>query len=454
MNLGDIAENTLLKAGIILLVLGMAIYFLYPFFPIGDVVNLGLDLKGGTRIVLEAEGVDDMSPDERDKTIERIVTILNNRVNQYGLTEPTIRPLGDKRVEVELPGTTDPQVARRLIGRTALLEFKKVVDSGAPGTNLSPENLSQEVVYGREQENGERRPYILQKDPLMTGGVLDDASVRTTQSSENPIIVSLQFNQEGSRQFANVITSLEPNQDRIAIVLDDVVQSSPVISQGIWDSANNTNSIDQATIEGDFTADEAERLAVVLRAGALPVEVNTIQEKTVGPSLGEDAIQAGVTTILVGFILVLLFMPLRYRWLGVIADLVLIFNMLIMFGALSLFEATLTLPGIAGVILTIGISVDANIIIFERIREELANGKSGVASVRDGFKKSLSTVIDANLTTLATALILMYFGTGPVRGFAITLTIGIVGSLFCALFVTRFLLEETWFKSRVTNISE
>lgn len=451
MNFGDIAENTLLKAGIILLVLGLAIYFLYPFFPIGDVVNLGLDLKGGTRIVLEAEGIDEMSPDERDKTIERIVTILNNRVNQYGLTEPTIRPLGDKRVEVELPGTTDPEVARRLIGRTALLEFKKVVETGSPGSSLSPNNLSQEVIYGREQENGQRRPYIVQKDPLMTGKVLKDASVRTSQSAENPIFVSLSFNNEGAREFADVITSLEPNQDQLAIVLDNVIQSAPVISQGIWDSAQNTNSIGQATIEGDFSADEAKRLAVVLRAGALPVEVNTIQQKTVGPSLGEDAIQAGVTTILVGFALVLLFMPLRYRWLGLIADLVLVFNMFIMFGALSLFDATLTLPGIAGVILTIGISVDANIIIFERIKEEIANGKSGVASVRDGFQKSLSTVVDANLTTLATALILMYFGTGPVRGFAITLTIGIVGSLFCALFVTRFLLEETWFKTKVTK---
>ncbi len=451
MNFGDIAENTLLKAGIILLVFGLAIYFLYPFYPIGDVVNLGLDLKGGTRIVLEAEGIDDMSPDKRDKTIERIVTILNNRVNQYGLTEPTIRPLGDKRVEVELPGTTDPEVARRLIGRTALLEFMKVVKTGSPGTSLSPNNLSQEVIYGREQENGERRPYMVQKEPLMTGKVLEDASVRTSQSAENPIFVSLSFNNEGAKKFANVITNLEPNKDQLAIVLDKVVQSAPVISQGIWDSAQNTNSIGQATIEGDFTADEAKRLAVVLRAGALPVEVNTIQQKTVGPSLGEDAIQAGVTTILVGFVLVLLFMPFRYRWLGVIADLVLVFNMLIMFGALALFGATLTLPGIAGVILTIGISVDANIIIFERIREELANGKTGVASVRDGFQKSLSTVLDANLTTLATALILMYFGTGPVRGFAITLTIGIVGSLFCALFVTRFLLEETWFKTKVTQ---
>ena len=449
MNLSNLGENTLLKAGIIVLVFGLAVFFLYPFFPVDDVINLGLDLKGGTRIVLEAEGVEDMSTEERDRTIERIVTILKNRVNQYGLTEPTIRPLGDKRVEVELPGTTDPEVARRLIGRTALLEFLKVVDSGSPGSNLSPNNLSQEVIYGRQQENGERAPYLVQKTPLMTGKVLKNAEVKTSQRAENPIFVSLQFNSEGAEKFAEVITGLEPDQDRIAIVLDNIVQSAPVISQGIWDSAQNSNSIARATIEGDFSADEAKRLAVVLRAGALPVEVNEIQKKTVGPSLGQDAIRAGVTTIIVGFVLVLLFMPLRYRWLGVIADLVLIFNMLIMFSALAAFGATLTLPGIAGVILTIGISVDANIIIFERIKEELASGKSGVPSIRDGFQKSLSTVIDANLTTLATALILMYFGTGPVRGFAITLTIGIIGSLFCALFVSRFLLEETWFGKKV-----
>ncbi len=453
MNLGDLGENTLLKAGIIILVFGLVIYFLYPFYPVDNVINLGLDLKGGTRIVLEAEGVEDMSTEEKNRTIERIVTILNNRVNQYGLTEPTIRPLGEKRVEVELPGTTDPEVARRLIGRTALLEFQKVVNSGSPGSSLSPQNLSQEVIYGRKQEDGERAPYLVQKTPLMTGKVLKDAEVKTSQRSENPIFVSLQFNDQGAQKFADVITNLEPNKDRIAIVLDNVVQSAPVISQGIWDNAQNSNSINRATIEGNFTADEAKRLAVVLRAGALPVEVNEIQKKTVGPTLGDDAIRAGVTTIVVGFLLVLLFMPLRYRWLGVIADIVLIYNMLIMFGALAIFDATLTLPGIAGVILTIGISVDANIIIFERIKEEIANGKSGVASVRDGFKKSLSTVIDANLTTLATALILMYFGTGPVRGFAITLTIGIIGSLFCALFVSRFFLEETWFKNKLPSVS-
>ncbi|MFP3953075.1 MAG: protein translocase subunit SecD [Candidatus Acetothermia bacterium] len=449
MNVKNIRQNKLIKAGLIVVVLGLVLFFLYPYFPIDDVINLGLDLKGGTRIVLQAEGIDDMSGEERSKTIDRIVTILNNRVNQYGLTEPTIRPLGDKRVEVELPGTTDPEVARRLIGRTALLEFQKVVKSGSPGGSLSQTNQSQEVIPGREGDEGESIPYLVQKTPLMTGKILKDATVKTSQDPQNPIFVSLEFNSEGATTFAEVIKGLEPNQDRIAIVLDGVVQSAPVISQSIWDTAQNSNSIGRATIEGDFTADEAKRLAVVLRAGALPVEVNVLEQRTVGPSLGQDAIHAGVLTILVGFILVLLFMLLRYRWLGIVADIVLIFNMLIMFAALSMFEATLTLPGIAGVILTIGISVDANIIIFERIKEAVASGKTGTASIRDGFNKSLSTVVDANLTTLATAIILMYFGTGPVRGFAITLAIGIVGSLFCALVVSRFFLEETWFGKKI-----
>lgn len=453
MNLKKMHQNDLIKAGLIVIILGLVLFFLYPYYPINEVINLGLDLRGGTRIVLEAEGIEKMSSEERSKTIDRIVTILNNRVNQYGLTEPTIRPLGDKRVEVELPGTTDPEVARRLIGRTALLEFQKVVKSGSPGGTLSQQNLSQEVIYGRENENGQQVPYLVQKTALMTGSILKDAEVKTSSRAQNPIYVALEFNKEGAKQFADVISNLQPNEDRIAIVLDGIVQSAPVISEDIWNTAQNSNSIGRATIEGTFTADEAKRLAIVLRAGALPVEVNELEHRTVGPSLGQDAIHAGVLTISVGFLLVLFFMPARYRWLGIVADLVLIFNMLIMFGALSLFGATLTLPGIAGVILTIGISVDANIIIFERIKEAVVSGKTGTASIRDGFDKSISTVVDANLTTLATAIILMYFGTGPVRGFAITLTIGIVGSLFCALLVSRFLLENTWFGKKIPAVS-
>ena len=444
-----LSRDYIWKLGVILAVLAVIGFFLYPFYPIDNVINLGLDLQGGTRMVLEAQGLEGQTKQQRQDTIDRIVTILNNRVNQYGLSEPTIAPLGEERVLVELPGTTDPQAARQLIGRTALLEFRKVVEAFPPGEKPVSTDPSEEILYGRENEQGNRPGYVVKKTPLMTGRVLSDAKVRTSQRAQNPIFVALDFNDEGARKFADVVRSLEPEEDRIAIVLDSVIQSAPVITQGIWDEANNANSLDKATIQGDFSSEQAKRLAIVLRAGALPVEVDIIEESTVGPTLGEDAIQAGMFTIVIGFVLILLFMPLRYRFLGLVADLVLVLNMLIMMAGLSAFKATLTLPGIAGVILTIGISVDANIIIFERIKEERLNGKSIQAAVRSGFQKSLSTVLDANLTTLATAIILMYFGSGPLQGFAITLTIGILGSLFCALFVTRFLLEDTWFGERL-----
>lgn len=445
MNIKQLSQERLLKLAVIIAVIGIFVYFLYPFYPLDEVVNLGLDLKGGTRIVLQAKNIENKSQQEKQEIIDRIVTILNNRVNQYGLSEPTIAPLGQERVLVELPGTTDPSVANQLIGSTALLEFQKVVKSGTPGEELIPTSASQEVLIGESNDDGKKIPYLVQKTPLMTGKVLSDANVRTSQNPQTPIYVSLRFTDEGGKQFSEVIRGLEPNQDRLAIVLDNVVQSAPVISQDIWNQANKGQSIKRASIEGNFSADRAERLAIVLRAGALPTEVEQIDFQSVGPTLGNDAIRAGAITILIGFVLILLFMPFRYRWLGIVADLVVIFNMLIMFGVLSMFGATLTLPGIAGVILTIGISVDANIIIFERIKEERRMGKSGVSAIREGFSKSLSTVLDANLTTLATAIILIYFGTGPLRGFAITLTIGIIGSLFCALYVTRFLLQETSF---------
>lgn len=449
-----IDRETGLKIGLIALVLGLVLFFLFPFYPVNKVVNLGLDLRGGIRIVLQAEGVKKMSPEEQDRAINKIVTILNNRVNQYGLSEPNIAPLGESRVLVELPGTTKKQTARRLIGKTAMLEFKKVVKVGRPGEELIPQNPSQQVLWGREQ----KVQYLVQETPLMTGKVLANAEVRTSSRTQNPIYVSLKFNQQGAKKFADVIRRLQAGQDRIAIVLDGVVQSAPVISQGIAETAQTQDKIQRATIEGDFSTKEAKQLSIVLRAGALPVDVNIVRSTSVGPTLGADAIRAGMITIVVGFLLILLFMPFRYKFLGVVADLVLIFNMLIMFGGLSMLRATLTLPGIAGIILTIGISVDANIIIFERIKEERINGKSPSAAVRSGFDKSLSTVLDANLTTLATAFILIYFGGGPVKGFGITLAIGIVGSLFCALLVTRLLLEETFFGDHIpvkaTSVSQ
>jgi len=259
----------------------------------------GIEHQGGTRIVLETESLGSMSEEEKTQTIERIINIMDKRVNRYGITQATLKSLDDNKIEVKVPASVDPEVARRLIGRTGLLEFKKVIESGAPGSSLSPSNLSQEVVYGRKQECGEWRPYLVQKKPLMTGKFIKNAAVKKSQRAQNPIFVALQFKNEGAKKFADVIPSLEPNKDRIAIVVDNVVQSAPVISQGIWDMADNTNSIERATIEGDFTKDEARRLVVVLQAGAFPIDVIMLRQETIkkeeeGAAFGEETIRANV----------------------------------------------------------------------------------------------------------------------------------------------------------------
>ncbi|MFQ5795791.1 MAG: protein translocase subunit SecD [Candidatus Bipolaricaulia bacterium] len=421
-----------IKLGIIVAVVVVALYFLYP---IDESIRLGLDLQGGVRLLLEAQVVG-ANVDQRREILDRVVTILNNRVDQFGLTEPTITRAGTDRVLVELPGTENPEEARRLIGRTALLEFKRVVRVGGLGEELIPEQLGQQVLRDRDGN-----VYLVDEEPVLTGAALSDARVRIDQQSPDPIYIALTFNRDGAEQFTRAINRLQVNE-QLAIVLDGVIQSAPFISQGIKDAARS-GRVDQARIEGRYTVEEGRSLAIVLRAGALPVDVTILQEESVGPTLGADSVRRGVISITAGFILILIYMVIRYRWLGLVANLALLLNMLIIFGALAGFRATLTLPGIAGVILTIGISVDANVIIFERIKEERRAGKSPRASIRGGFQKSLSAVLDANITTLAAASILLLLGTGPIRGFAITLGIGILGSLFAALFVTRFILITT-----------
>jgi len=409
-------------------------------------INLGLDLQGGSRLTLQAQIPEGTSMQEAGDIIDRVITILNNRVNQYGMTNPVIRRAGTDRVVVELPGTKDIAEARQLIGRTALLEFLKVVEAGTKGDVLEPSSLSEEVLYDRDQN-----PYIVEREPLLTGAALSDARVRTRTTptqGQGPLYIALSFNSEGAKRFRDVINQLNVH-DRLAIVLDNTIYSAPEITQSIKDAAARQSSLRNAEITGRFTADEARLLAIVLRAGSLPVEVKIIQENTVGPSLGKDSIRRGIISIVTGFILVIIYMFLRYRWLGLVGNLALILNMFIMFGALAAFRATLTLDGIAGIILTIGMTVDANVIIFERIKEELRAGKGNAPAVKAGFQKSLSAIFDANLTTLAVALILLLMGTGPVKGFAVTLTIGIIGSLFCALFFSKFLLDTTGLAQRV-----
>jgi preprotein translocase subunit SecD len=439
-------RNDWIRFGAVLVVAVIALYLLYPFWPLEDVVPLGLDLRGGVRLVLQAEGVGEMSADVQDDTIKRVITILNNRIDQYGLTNAEIRQFGADRILVNLPGASDTEEARRLIGQTAMLEFRRVIQAGtSPLDDLVPMSRTQEVL---EDRNG--IPYVVDTEVLLTGAALADAKAQTQQSltSSGQARILLDFNQEGAERFVQVMKQMDVGE-KLAIILDNTIYSAPVVSDSIKRAAEQgwRSVKDSTTIEGAFTTEDAQILAIALRAGALPVAITPIEESIVGPTLGSDSIRRGMMTIVIGFGLILVYMMVFYRVLGVVANLALILNMLIIFGALVVFHAVLTLPGIAGIILTIGMTVDANVIIFERIKEERRTGKSPLASVRTGFEKSLSTLIDANLTTLITAIILLLLGTGPIRGFAITLGIGIVGSLFCALVASRLLLEKAGFSN-------
>lgn len=408
-------------------------------------INLGLDLQGGSQLTLEAQIPEGTSLQEANDILERIVTILDNRVNQYGMTNPVIRRAGTRRIVVELPGTRDISEARRLVGQTALLEFRKVLEAGKKGDILTPTSLNEEVLFDRDGN-----PYLVEREPMLTGAALSDARVRTRSTpapGEGPLFISLEFNTEGARIFREVINQLKAG-DRLAIVLDNTIYSAPAVTESIKQAASTSPTLKEAVIEGRFTADEARLLAIVLRAGALPVDVGIVQESSVGPTLGEDSIRRGMMSMIIGFILVLVYMFLRYRWLGVVGNAALLLNMVLVFGALAAFRATLTLDGFAGIILTIGMSVDANVIIFERIKEELRAGKGVGPAVKAGFQKSYSAILDSNITTIATALVLLLIGTGPVKGFAITLVIGVAGSMFCAIFFSRFLLETTGLAER------
>ena len=441
-------RNDWIRFGSIVLILFGSLALLYPFWPLNKVVHLGLDLQGGVRLVLQAQGTEKMTTNERDDTINRIITILSNRVDQYGMANAEIKRMGTNRVLVNLPGTKDPQQARQLIGQTAMLQFMKVVQAGtSPNEDLVPTSSTQEVLKDR---NG--IPYVVDSTPLLTGAALSDARVHTSQAmrTAGQLFIALTFNQHGAQQFVDALRKLRVH-DRLAIVLDNVIYSAPEITESIKNAAaQGWRAIQNSTtIQGHFTKDEATRIAIVLRAGALPVAVNVVEENTVGPTLGSDSIRRGMISIITGFILIILYMPLYYRMFGIVADAALILNMLILFGSLVIFNATLTLPGIAGIILTIGTTVDGNVIIFERIKEERRAGKSPLAAVRTGFEKSLSTIVDANVTTLLTALILLLVGTGPIKGFAITLGIGVVGSMYCALVSSRFLIEKAGFANYI-----
>lgn len=365
-----------------------------------------------------------------DLTARQALETIRNRVDMFGVAEPDIRPQGKDRIVIQLPGMDDPARAVELIGKTAQLEFKLVDNQRSAQwalTNGVPAGM--EILYGREPgPDGQmlQIPYLLKKTPLMTGEGLTDARVTMTGRLGEPE-VSITFDSRGARQFERVTG--EHIHRNMAIVLDDVVYSAPVIQDRIAGG--------RAVISGSFTVDEARDLAVALRAGALPAPVSVLEERTVGPTLGADSIEMGLKAGLLGLVLVLVFMAIYYRKAGLIADAALIFNVPIILAVLAGFGATLTLPGIFGLVLTLGMAVDANVLIFERIREETRGGKTPKAAVAAGFGRAFWTIFDSNLTTLLTALVLYHFGSGPIRGFAVTLSVGLISSMFTAIFFSR-----------------
>jgi preprotein translocase subunit SecD len=365
--------------------------------------------------------------------VDQVVETITNRIDQFGVAEPDIRPQGRDRILVQLPGIKNPKRAIDIIGKTALLEFKLLDEENsleeALKGNIPP---GDEILYEIKGVPGSQRkiPFLLKKRAVLTGEYLTDARVQIDSQYNEPY-VSISFDSRGARLFEQITGA--NIQKRLAIVLDDVVNSAPVIQDKI--------SGGRAQITGRFTMEEARDLAIVLRAGSLPAPVKIIEERTVGPSLGKDSINKGLKSMIIGGIVVILFIGFYYKFAGLLADLCLILNILFIAAGLAFFGATLTLPGIAGIILIIGMAIDANVLIFERIREELTLGKTPRAAIDGGYSKALSTILDANITTLIAALVLFQFGTGPVKGFAVTLSIGIIASLFTAIFVTRVFFD-------------
>ena len=512
-------------------------------------LNLGLDLQGGMYLILEVDK-SKLTPEEAKDASDRALEVIRNRIDQWGVSEPSFQKIGEDRIMVQLPGVMDREKARALLGRTAMLEFKLLADdkttsdlldridrrvsalergiplgaetpaetsatavpdtgakkppadttaSAVPDTGkkepavaettaVPPESLAftdttgatsdkpflsmigivgndmavpednvdsvtkllarpeiAEAIpkgyyfaWGKTEEAGARkfrRLYLLHQEVELTGGYVTDAKVTVGQGSDpklaNKPVVLLYLNTQGAARFAQ-ITGRNVNK-RMAIILDGTVYSAPVIHERI--------SGGSAQITGMESMDEAKELSVVLKSGALPAPVNVVEERSIGPTLGSDSIRGGMISLLIGFIIVILFMGIYYRAGGWVANLALLLNLWLMVAMLALFNATLTFPGLAGLILTVGMAVDANVLIFERMREEMRAGKSMRAAVEAGYHRSTITIIDSNLTTIIAALVLMKFGSGPIRGFAVVLTMGILASFFTAVSLTRIIFD-------------
>jgi preprotein translocase subunit SecD len=383
------------------------------------------------QLVLDSKEIDSV----KKRAIDQALEIIRNRIDQFGVSEPEITLQGGNQILVQLPGIRDPQRAINLIGQTALLEFKLVDEEGNIEEplkgNVPPGDI---MLYERsvDPQTGAVRkiPFLLREKTLMTGEFIKDARVSLDSQFHEPY-VAMEFTDVGARLFEQITAANV--KKRLAIILDNNVYSAPVIQERIGGG--------RAQITGRFTMDQAKDLAVVLRSGALPAPVKIIEQRTVGPSLGQDSIHKGIISIVLSGIVVAIFMVIYYQYSGLIADSALILNVILTLATLALFRATLTLPGIAGLVLTIGMAVDSNILINERIKEELRIGKTIRMAIDQGYHRAFTAIFDSHVAALISGVILYEFGTGPVKGFAVTLCIGLLANLFTAVFVTRLIYD-------------
>ncbi|MFH0839289.1 MAG: protein translocase subunit SecD [Candidatus Omnitrophota bacterium] len=419
------------RIGFLIFIVGISII---GAFPPQKKISLGLDLQGGMHLVLHVDT--SALPDEAKKdAADRALEIIRNRIDQFGVKEPQIQKQGIDKIIIQLPGVTDRERAKEIIGKVAHLEFRLVSEDA----KLLEQALGGTALEGYELSKVAEEPILLEKEGAITGDMLVDAQVGLDTTRFNEPTVQLQFNDKGGRRFAKVTG--ENVGRRLAIVLDGKVHSAPVINERIPNG--------RAMISGRFSQDQAKDLTIVLRAGALPCPVRLEEERTIGPLLGQDSIKAGLKAAAIGALVVVVFMAVYYLLAGWVANLALVLNFIILMGTLGLlnmftfgaFKATLTLPGIAGIVLSLGMAVDANVLIYERIREELSLGRSIRLAIDNGYKKAFLAILDSNVTTIIAATILFYFGTGPIRGFAITLIIGLLASMYTAIVVTRIIFD-------------
>lgn len=413
-------KNAILFFLIIALIAGLTVVSItgvkigsFEVKPVREQIKLGLDIKGGVVVVYEA--VTDEKGDELRRVMNQTKQVMGNRINELGLTEPLITIEGERRLRIELPGVENAEQAIQAIGRVAKLEFLLV-----------------EADQSTAKEGANKQDF--KHSLVLDGGEVQDAYV--TRGEMGQIQVGLRFKSEGTDAFFEATkkaANLDHSNGQIAIVLDSTVISAPYVQNAIPGG--------RAVINGNFTFEDADKLASLIRGGALPIALNEVQTSTVGPTLGIDSLNSAVKAAFIGLIAVALIMIIAFRFPGFVASVTLTLYALLIVYVMIALRATLTLPGIAGIVISLGMAVDANVIIFDRIREELSNDKSIRASINSAFSRGMTTIIDSNATTFIAAVILFFFGEGPIRGFAITLMIGIIGSMLTAVLVTRTLLK-------------